>query len=76
MLGGINFSYQVFFNFVDGLTEKKLYKALMQVMLFISHMLLLPAKNFGIKPLITPAFVRKYNMYWIVSSAKTEKKLG
>ena len=78
LLGGININYQFFFNLVDEIsgTKRKLYQAPLPVMIFISHILLLLAKNFGIKPLITPAFVRKYNKHWIVSSAKAEKELG
>ncbi|WP_299289117.1 NAD-dependent epimerase/dehydratase family protein [uncultured Mucilaginibacter sp.] len=78
LLGGININYQDFFNLVDEITstKRKLYNLPLPVMLFISHILLLLAKSFGIKPLITPAFVRKYNKHWTVNPTKAEKELG
>ena len=78
LLGGTNSNYQDFFYLVGEITntKRKLYNLPLPVMLFISHILLLLAKNLAIKPLITPAFVRKYNKDWIVSSVKAEKELG
>lgn len=78
LLGGINVSYNVFFNLVNQLTgvERKLYNFPLPLMLLLSQIQLLMAKLFGKQPLITPSFVRKYNKNWIVNSAKAEAELG
>jgi nucleoside-diphosphate-sugar epimerase len=78
LLGGINASYNDFFELVDELTgqRRKLYHVPLSMMLFLSQIQLLMASLFGKKPLITPAFVRKYNKHWIVSSNKAESELG
>ena len=78
LLGGINITYQGFFDLVNQLTgkERKLRRTPLPIMLFAAHIQLFLAEKFGRKPLITPSFVRKYNKDWIVTSAKAEKELG
>ncbi len=78
LLGGVNTSYTNFFSLVDELTatKRKMFNFPLPAMLFVSCLQLLMAKLFGIQPLITPPFVRKYNKQWIVTSAKAENELG
>ena len=77
LLGGVNATYNEFFELVDELTgiKRKMYSMPLPVMLLTAHIQLLIAKTFGKQPLITPPFVRKYNKHWIVSSAKAEREL-
>lgn len=78
LLGGVNATYNDFFNVVDALTGKprKMYNLPLPVMLLLSRVQMLMANLFGKQPLITPPFVRKYNKHWIVSSQKAEVELG
>ncbi|MGF7079119.1 NAD-dependent epimerase/dehydratase family protein [Mucilaginibacter sp. UYCu711] len=78
LLGGINATYNEFFELVDQLTgvKRKMYNVPLPVMLLMSRIQLLMAEVFGKQPLITPPFVRKYNKHWIVTSAKAECELG
>jgi len=77
ILGGDNVSYNQFFDIVKEVSGKRfrLYKFPYFLMLFLSRMMLFLA-NFGIQPLITPGFVRRYHYHWINSSEKAEKELG
>ena len=77
LLGGINATYNEFFNVVDELTgvQRKMYNVPLPVMLLSSRFQLLMARLFGKQPMITPSFVRKYNKHWIVNSAKAEREL-
>jgi nucleoside-diphosphate-sugar epimerase len=78
LLGGVNATYNEFFDKVDSVTGKKrkLYNVPLPVMLGLSYLQLLMAHLFGKKPMITPPFVRKYNKHWIVSSDKAITQLG
>lgn len=78
ILGGDNISYFDFFKTLRELTNRKhrLFKLPLFIMLFFSHTLMLLNKIFGIKPMITPALVRKFNYDWVVSSEKAIEKLG
>jgi nucleoside-diphosphate-sugar epimerase len=78
ILGGENISYIDFFKVLAEISGKKylLFKFPLYLMLFISFFMLLMAKSFGIKPLITPGWVRKYNYNWILTSKKSQEKLG
>jgi nucleoside-diphosphate-sugar epimerase len=78
LLGGVNATYNEFFNLIDELTgiKRKMYNVPLPVMLLLSHIQLFIANVFGKQPMITPAFVRKYNKHWIVSSKKAELELG
>lgn len=78
ILGGENISYIDFFKVLSEISKKKylLFKFPLYLMLLISFFMLLIAKGFGVKPLITPGWVRKYNYNWILSSDKARKNLG
>ncbi len=78
LLGGINATYNEFFNLIDELTgiSRKMYSVPLPVMLLISGVQLIMARLFGKQPMITPPFVRKYNKHWIVSSKKAEQEIG
>jgi len=78
ILGGENVSYVDFFKVLSEISGKGyiLFKFPLYFMLFISFFMLIIAKGFGVKPLITPGWVRKYNYNWILSSNKASKKLG
>lgn len=78
ILGGLNISYIVFFNTLKKISEQKhfMFKLPLVIMLAVSHFMMLLTKLFGIKPMITPALVRKFNYHWNVSSKKAEKELG
>ena len=45
-------------------------------MLLILFFIKINSKGFGVKPLITPGWVRKYNYNWILSSDKARKNIG
>lgn len=78
LLGGINTTYNEFFNLVDELTgvKRKMYNVPLPFMLFLSRIQLMMARLFGKQPMITPPFVRKYNKHWIVTSNKAEQGIG
>lgn len=78
ILGGDNISYLKFFEILRTLTGKKhlMFKLPLFIMLFVSHSMMFLTKLFGIKPLITPPLVRKFNYQWNVSSEKAIKELG
>ena len=78
ILGGENVSYVNFFKILSEISGKKyvLFKFPLYLMLIISFFMLLIAKGFGVKPLITPGWVRKYNYNWVLSSDKARKNLG
>ncbi len=78
ILGGENVSYVDFFKVLAEISGKKyiLFKFPLYLMLFISFLMLLFAEGFGVKPLITPGWVRKYNYNWLSSSDKARKNLG
>ncbi|UCH14362.1 MAG: SDR family oxidoreductase [Bacteroidales bacterium] len=78
ILGGENVSYIDFFKVLSEISKKKylLFKFPLYLMLIISFFMLLIARVFGVKPLITPGWVRKYNYNWILSSDKAMKNLG
>jgi len=78
ILGGDNISYLRFFEILRKLTGQKhwMFKLPLFLMLFVSHTMMFLNKVFGIKPLITPPLVRKFNYQWDVSSEKAVKELG
>ena len=45
-------------------------------MLAVSRLMLVISKIFGVPPLITPRWVRKYNYNWEMSSQKSIDELG
>ena len=78
LLGGINATFNEFFELINQLTgiKRRMYNVPLPLMLLMSRIQLLMAMLFGKQPLITPPFVRKYNKHWIVTSAKAERELG
>ena len=78
ILGGSNINYIDFFKTVRDISEKKYFmiKFPLMFMLAVSHFLMLLTRIFGVKPMITPALVKKFNYQWNVSSKKAEKELG
>jgi farnesol dehydrogenase len=78
ILGGSNISYIDFFNILREISGQKhfMFKLPLTIMLTVSHFMMLLTRLFGIKPMITPALVRKFNYHWNVSSKKAEKELG
>jgi len=78
ILGGQNLSYIEFFNQLRLVSGKiyRLYKFPYFLMLALSEIMLILAKVFGITPLITPGFVRRYNYNWKNTSRKAEARLG
>ncbi len=78
IIGGENASFNQYFALLRKMTGKKqrLFKIPLGFMLFFAGIQLFLADNFSRKPLIIPAFVRKYNHHWNLSSGKAEKELG
>jgi len=78
ILGGENISYIDFFKVLSEISGEKyiLFKFPLYLMLFLSFFMLLIAKGFGVRPLITPGWVRKYNYNWVLSSNKACEQLG
>ena len=78
ILGGENVSYKEFFNNINKITGKKhfLLKTPLILMLGFAKLLILFNRLFGIRPLITPAHVRKFNCNWETNIFKSKKELG
>jgi nucleoside-diphosphate-sugar epimerase len=78
VLGGDNISYLEFFKTLRSLTNQKhwMIKLPLWIMLAVSYTMMLITNIFGIKPMITPALVRKFNYNWHVSSDKAIGELG
>ena len=78
ILGGENISYKDFFNVISEISHKryKLFRFPLSLMLFVSFIMMVMARTFGLKPLITPGLVRKYNYNWVLSSDKASIQLG
>ncbi|RLD68724.1 MAG: hypothetical protein DRI95_02130 [Bacteroidetes bacterium] len=78
ILGGSNINYIDFFRIIKDISGKKhfMFKLPLVFMLAVSYFMMLLTKLFGVKPMITPALVKKFNYQWNVSSKKAEKELG
>jgi nucleoside-diphosphate-sugar epimerase len=78
ILGGSNISYLEFFKILKEQTGQKhlMIKLPLFIMLTVANAMILITKVFGVKPLITPALVKKFNYNWIVSSEKALNELG
>ena len=78
ILGGDNVSYCRLFEMLGELSGKKykLYKLPVRLILLAAQLMLLRARIFGIPPLITPGWVRKFMYTWTMSTEKAEKELG
>lgn len=78
ILGGEDASYTDFFRILAEVSEKhyRLFKIPQSVMMGFSSLFLFSAKVFGVKPLITPNWTRRFLQDWSVSSRKAEQELG
>ncbi len=78
LCGGDNVSFNELFETLSGISgvKRRLIKIPFAIMLIISGGFLVLAWLTGWNPPITPAFVRRYNHNWVVSSRKAEKELG
>ncbi len=78
ILGGDNVSYNQFFETVSNICNKKymMLKMPLFVMLAVANIMMFLNFTIKLKPLITPALVRKFNYNWNVSSEKAIKELG
>ena len=78
ILGGQNISFNSFFEQLAGLTGRKLrmIKLTLPLMLGVSYLFWLRTKIFGIPPLITPNWVKRFLHNWEVSSDKAIEELG
>jgi len=77
LLGGENIAYIDLINLIDRVSGKKSRKIRIPVavMLVFSWISIMIARLTGIKPLITPGFVKKFLPDWRVSSEKAKKEL-
>ncbi|NQU86458.1 MAG: NAD-dependent epimerase/dehydratase family protein [Mariniphaga sp.] len=78
ILGGTNISFNDFFNVLSEETGNyhRLFKLPLCIMMLVSRIMLLLANNFGIEPLITPQWVKRYSQNRVLSSKKAINKLG
>lgn len=78
LLGGENLSFIEFFAKIRKLSGKNYRMVRLPVWLLytIASLMMLCAKIFGIRPLITPGWARKYMHHWLLSSQKAEEQLG
>ncbi len=77
ILGGSNVSYEAFFHQLAEISNKKyrMIRLPLALMIVIAYMMLIWTKITGLKPLITPGWVKKFNHNWEVSSDKALKEL-
>ena len=78
ILGGENVNYIELFNTIHAVAEVdfKLTKVPLWIMIIVAHQQKLFADLFGIKPLITPPWIKKYLHDWTFSTEKSENELG
>ena len=78
ILGGDNVSYRALFGCVAEISGKRrrLYPIPIPALAAFAWTELKRAEWFGRRPLITPAWVRRYSHDWANSSAKAERELG
>ena len=78
ILGGENLSFNEFFDKIRNVSGKKtwLVKLPLWMMILISKFMMFLAHNFGIKPMITPAHVKKFNRNFRLDTKKAEIELG
>jgi nucleoside-diphosphate-sugar epimerase len=78
ILGGENIPYYAFYDKLERITGKhfQLFHLPLYLMMSAARLLIVLNKLFGIRPLITPALVRKFNYNWEVSSDKATSELG
>ena len=77
ILGGSNVSYEAFFHQLAELSNKKyrMIRLPLALMIVIAYVMLVWTKITGLKPLITPGWVKKFNHNWDVSSDKAINEL-
>jgi nucleoside-diphosphate-sugar epimerase len=78
ILGGEHLTYDELFSVVRQVSGKRyrLFHVPLWFMLAISFSMLSWARLTGMRPLIVPGLVRKFNHHWLVSSEKAIKELG
>lgn len=78
LLGGENASYEKFFEVLKKYADKdyRLFKIPSPLLFFASHLMVVWARIFKSKPLITPKWVEKYMHDWSISSQKAMDELG
>ena len=78
ILGGVNVSYNEFFDTLIKVSQKKykLYKTPLSLMLAFARVQELLAVSFNRPPMITPKWVKRYLCNWALSSQKAERELG
>jgi nucleoside-diphosphate-sugar epimerase len=78
ILGGENIAYLELIKLVDKESGKKsrMIRIPSAAMFMISWISLIIARLTGIRPIITPGFIRKFSVDWKVSSEKARKELN
>ena len=78
ILGGENLSYSDFFSRISDLTGKRypMIKIPVFMIIFLASMMKLLAVIFGLPPVLTPEWARKYLYDWYLSDKKARKELG
>ena len=78
ILGGENVSYERFFNTAAGyaVSPRRLYRLPVALIMGLAALEAAKAGILGIKPLITPEWVRKIPYNWSKNSAKAKEELG
>lgn len=78
ILGGENLSYREFFSLVGDVCGKhfNMIGFPLPLMLGAAKLMETSANLFGIEPLITPPFVRKYAHHWGTDLSKAQSELG
>ena len=78
ILGGENLNFIEFFEEIARQVGNKhhMFKIPVWLMLAISQLMIFAARTFGIKPLITSGWAKKYLHHWIMSSDKAKTNLG
>lgn len=77
ILGGENISYNELFKILESIRGKKtrMYRIPLFIMLVLSQIFMF-LSIFGIRPMITPALVKKYNMNFRLDISKAQNELG
>lgn len=78
ILGGNNLSFNDFFKVLSDETgiNLRLFHLPLWIMKWVSYIMLILANGFGVEPLITPQWVKRYNQNRVLSSEKAINKLG
>ena len=78
ILGGVNTSYNEFFDLLAKMAGKKvdLIKMPVWLMMIAGNALQLYTKLTGKPPLLTPPWIKKYYYDWSLSSEKAQRELG